>query len=253
MTTVKDISDFINKIAPYETKCSWDNCGVLVGDENGEVKKIGFALDLTFETLSECEKNSVDLLVAHHPIIFHAQKNFLSGNLPFELARKNINAISAHTCFDCAAGGVNDVLAEILELKKVTTVESKDCVVPMVRIGTTAECKAVDFAKTVAEKLNTTVRFVNSGKSVKTVAVCGGAGMDFLDDVIAAGADVYVTGDISHHQMLDAREKGISVVAAGHFETEYPAMEHLRKTLQENFSGIETVLLKQQNPVEFIK
>lgn len=253
MITVKNISDYINEIAPYETKCSWDNCGVLVGDDSAEVKKIGFALDLTAETLSECEENDVDLLVTHHPIIFHAQKNFLKGNLPFELARKNINAISAHTCFDCAKGGVNDVLAEILNLKNVGFVESEECVVPMVRIGTVEECEAADFAKFVAGKLNTTVRFVNSGKKVRTVALCGGAGMDFLDDVLRAGADVFVTGDISHHQMLDAKEKGISVVAAGHFETEYPAMEQLRKLIQKNFPELETVLLKQENPVEFIK
>lgn len=253
MVKVKAVSDYINSIAPYNTKCDWDNCGVLIGDVNAEIKRIGFSLDLTSETLAECEKNNIDLLITHHPIIFHAQKNFLKGNLSFELARRNINAISAHTCFDCAEGGVNDVLAGILGLRNVKGVESDDCIVPMVRIGEVDEISSTDFAKHVAEKLNTTVRFVNAENQVKKVAVCGGAGMDFLDDVIRDGADLYVTGDISHHQMLDAREKGISVVAAGHFETEYPAMNYLRNRLKKEFPGVEMILLSQCNPVEFVK
>ena len=252
MTDVKAVSDFIDSIAPYGTKCEWDNCGILEGDAEGEVKKIGFALDLTEETLTEAEKNGVDLIITHHPIIFHAQKNFLKGNLVYALARKGINAISAHTCFDCAKGGVNDALCEILGLKNVELVESGECVVPMARIGEIDECSPSDFAKRVSSKLNTTVRFVNAGKSIKRVAVCGGAGMSFLDDVISCKADAYVTGDISHHEMLEAKEKGISVAAAGHFETEYPAMEYLRKRVANAFSDVETLLLKQSNPVEFI-
>ena len=76
--------------------------------------------------------------------------------------------------------------------------------------------------------------------------------MSFIDEVIAAGADAYVTGDISHHEMLDAEEKGLTVVAAGHFETEYPAMAALEKQINKRFPGLETVLLHQSNPVRFI-
>lgn len=252
MITVKMISDYINEIAPYETKCDWDNCGILIGDKGDEVKKIGFTLDLTSETLEEAKKNGVDLVITHHPIIFKAQKNFLRGNMAFELAKSGINAISAHTCFDCANGGVNDVLCERLGLKNCRGVESGECVVPMARIGETAETSPEAFANLVAKKLNTTVRFIEGKNTIKSVAVCGGAGMSFLDDVIAAGADAYVTGDISHHEMLDAKEKGITVVAAGHFETEYPAVAALEKMINKKFPELETVLLFQSNPVRFI-
>lgn len=254
MVSVKTISDFINEFAPYETKCDWDNCGLLVGNGDEQVKKIGFALDLTSETLENAKLNDVDLIITHHPIIFKAQKNFLSGNMAFELAKSGINAISAHTCFDCAEGGVNDVLCEILSLSECRGIESGECVLPMARIGNNScEMTSEFFARFVARRLQTTVRFVDSGKPVSRVAVCGGAGMSFIDEVIAAGADAYVTGDISHHEMLDAKEKGISVVAAGHFETEYPAMAALQKRLDEKFPELETVLLKQSNPVLHIK
>ena len=77
--------------------------------------------------------------------------------------------------------------------------------------------------------------------------------MCFLDDVISQGADAFVTGEIKHNEMLEAKEKGITVIAAGHFETEYPAMNALKQKVQEHFTDTECVLIKQRNPVEYIK
>ncbi len=255
MATVREISEYINTLAPYDTKCEWDNCGILVGDEAKEVKKIGFALDLTEETLGDAVKNNVDMIITHHPIIFKAQKSFLKGNPAYELASRGISAISAHTCFDCADGGVNDVLCEILGLSDIEKVPSRDCVVPMVRIGNLGfnnMLYSTEFAEYVSRKLDTTVRVIESDKEIARVAVCGGAGMDFLEDAIKMGADAYVTGDISHHQMLEAKALGVTVVAAGHFETENPAIVYLKKYIQNKFGDIETVLLKQSNPIKFI-
>lgn len=254
MTTVSDISNFINSIAPYETKCDWDNCGILVGKTNAEVKKIGFCLDLTPETLKNAQENGIDLIVTHHPAIFKAKKSFLESDLVFSAAVKGIGVISAHTCFDCADGGVNDVLCDLLELCEIKKIPNSECVLPMTRMGVLKnEMKDSDFASFVAKKLSTTVRFVSSGKSIKSVAVCGGAGMSFADEVLLAGADAYVTGDISHHEMLDAKEKGLCVVAAGHFETEYPAMNELKKRVDDAFEGVDCVLISQSNPVQFIR
>jgi putative NIF3 family GTP cyclohydrolase 1 type 2 len=122
----------------------------------------------------------------------------------------------------------------------------------MARIGRVNKISSVDFASFVAEKLATTVRFVDAENEIERVAVCGGSGMSFLDDVISMGADAYVTGDISHHEMLDAKDKGITVIAAGHFETEYPSMYALKNYVAKEFSDVETVVLLQNNPVKFI-
>lgn len=252
MITVKNISDFIDSIAPYATKCDWDNCGVLVGDSEKEVKKVAFCLDLTHETLKNAKSVAADLIITHHPVIFKAQKNFLKGDLSFELASSGISAISAHTCFDCAEGGVNDVLCEILGIRNPVGVESDECSVPMARIGDVDSISSLDFAKQVSEKLSTVCRVVDCENEIKKVAVCGGAGMDFLSDAIKMGADAFVTGDISHHQMLDAKDKGITVVAAGHFETENPSMGRLLGMIKNEFSSLYCVMLRQTNPVKFI-
>lgn len=252
MITVKIISDYIDRIAPYSTKSEWDNCGVLVGDGEKKVKNVAFCLDLTSETLSQANKIGADLIITHHPIIFKAQKNFLKGNLAYELAFSGISAISAHTCFDCAEGGVNDVLCEILDIKNPVGVPSAECQIPMARIGDIEEMSSLDFAKKVSEKLHTVCRVVDCENKIKKVAVCGGAGMDFLTDVVKMGADAYVTGDISHHEMLEAKEKGITVVAAGHFETETASTGRLMGLIKKEFPELECTALKQSNPVKFI-
>lgn len=253
MPTVNNISDYINTIAPYETKCDWDNCGILVGDKNREIHKIGFVLDLTPETLQKAKEEGVQLVVTHHPVIFHAQKSFTSDSLAFEAVKSGIDVISAHTCLDCADGGVNDVLGEVLGLTEIEKVESDETVKPMARIGKTGTVSPKELAAFVSRRLDTTVRLVDGGRNIEKVAVCGGAGMCFLDDVLSAGADAFVTGEIKHNEMLEAKEKGITVIAAGHFETEYPAMNALKQKVQEQFTDAECVLIKQSNPVEYIK
>lgn len=252
MVNVKAFSDYINSFAPYETQCSWDNCGLLVGDEAKEVRKAGICLDLTAETLENAKKQGVDLVVTHHPLIFTPQKNFLSGDKAYELAVSGISLISAHTCFDCAEGGVNDVLCELLGVSNVKGVETEETTVPMVRIGDVEAQTSLEFAKAVAEKLGTVCRVVDCSNVVKKVAVCGGAGMDFFDAAIKAGADAYVTGEIKHHEMLYAKEKGVTVIEAGHFETENPSMTALKNKLEARFPQVELVILEQSSPVKFI-
>lgn len=252
MVTVKDISDYINSFAPYSTQCEWDNCGILVGDKNKKIKKIGFVLDLTDESLSDAVKNSVDLIITHHPVIFKAQKSFLKGNIAFDAASKGITVLSAHTCFDCAEGGVNDVLCNLLGINNAVGVPSEVCSVPMARIGDIAEMSSWEFAEFVSKRLGTVCRVSDCGNTVRKVAVCGGAGADFIEDAVKMGADAYVTGDMDHHEFLLAAEMGITVVAAGHYETENPSLSVLKNKICGNFSEIEGVLLKQDNPVKYI-
>lgn len=245
---VQEISLFIDSIAPYDTKCDWDNCGILVGDPSAKVNRIGFTLDLTMQTLRFAEENKIDLVVTHHPAIFNAQKTFTAENIAFQAAKCGINVISAHTCFDCAQGGVNDVLCSLLGIENPKPVFSKETVLPMARIGSVATTTPVELAKIVADRLNTAVTLIDAGKEIDRVAVCGGAGMSFMKDVIAAGAQAYITGEIKHNEMIEAKKNGLTVIAAGHFETEYPAMKALREKTAANFPQIECILIDQTPP-----
>lgn len=248
---VREIKEYLNELYPFNNKCEWDNCGLLIGDEESTVSKIGFALDLTRETLDDAILKGVNLIVTHHPVIFHAQKNFLSGNTAYDAAVKGISVISCHTCYDSAQGGVSEILAQTVGLSDIKVLETEEkpyCV----RTGRIAEVSVVDFAKSVSKALHTTVRYVKGDKAIKSVAVCGGAGGDFIPEVISSGAQAYVTGDISHHEFLLAQGKGLTLIAAGHFETEVISMLPMLKKVASEFPDTECILLKQHNPVTFV-
>lgn len=251
MAKVIDILNFLDEEIPFSNKCEWDNCGLLIGDGNAEVKKIGFTLDLTKKTLQTAIRNGVNLIITHHPVIFRPQKNFLKGNIVFEAAVNNISVISSHTCYDSAKGGVSEILAERIGLRDTQVVETEEkpyCV----RIGKIDAVSPREFAEKVAEKLDTTVRFTEGKNIIKTVAVCSGSGGDFVFDALKANADAYVTGDISHHDFLIGEETGLTIIGAGHFETENIAMKPLMERINKKFSDIETMELLQENPVVYV-
>lgn len=252
MILVKDILRTIDEAVPFSTQCAWDNSGFLVGDENQAVETVGFALDLTPETLQAAKDAGAQLIVTHHPVIFHAQKHLREGNVIYALVRSGIAAISSHTPWDCAPGGVNDVLGTLLGLQDLTPVESKEAPQPMARIGTVEPCTGAELAQRVAAALQTTVRLADAGRPITRVAVCGGAAIEILDEAVAAGADAFVTGDLKHHEALDALERGVTVIAAGHFETENPSVAALKATVEAAFPSLRTVLLPQENPIKFV-
>ena len=252
MTTLKDLSDFLNQIAPYNTQCSWDNSGLLVGDPDGAVQCAAFALDLTNDTLKQAIACGADVLVTHHPVIFNPKRNLLFGDPVYALCKSGLAAISVHTPWDCAAGGVNDVLCELLGLVHTTGVASDETALPMARIGDIAPCTPKDFAKQCARALGTTVQLVKGRETIRRVAVCGGAGMDFFFDALALGADAYLTGEAKHHELLLAADCGKTLVVGGHFATETLSMAALQNRVQTAFPTLQTVLLRQPAPVSFI-
>ena len=111
MAEVKDIYEFIDKIAPFCTQESFDNAGFLVGRSNRNVKKVLVALDITLEVAKEAARRGAELIVAHHPVIFQPVKSIteetLTGQILLELLEHGVAAICAHTNLDAAHGGVN--------------------------------------------------------------------------------------------------------------------------------------------------
>ncbi len=248
--TVRNIVDFMNTYCPFNTKCEWDNCGLLVGDASQEVKKIGFALDITNEAAAYAAENGIDLIISHHPVIFNPLRSVTKGNAVYTMISNRISAICVHTCLDKALGGVNDALAEKLEFKAYPLTDSGD--ESMVRVAEIDETNGEMLAEYISRKLDAGVRLADSGKAIRKVAMCGGSGCDFIQKAIEAGCDAYITGDASHHNFLDALASGIALITAGHFETENPVMSKLMEEIGKNFN-IEAVLIPQYSPVKYIK
>lgn len=244
MAKVKDFYGYLNSIAPFETQEDWDNSGMLVGDMDAEVKKVAVVLDITHEEIKKAKAIGADLIISHHPVIFNPIKSVTRGSVPYELVASSINALCCHTPLDIADGGTNDSLAKLLGIE-VTRTED-----PILRLGTVEPTTAQELAGKIANTLNTKVRYADAGKTIKKIAICTGAGCSLIE---AAGEiDAFITGDASHHNFLDCIQAGITLIAAGHYETEIVVVPVLVKKLQAQFPDIEIIDIKQENPIKFI-
>lgn len=239
MATVKDIYDFLDSIAPFDTQCEWDNSGLLVGGENVKVKKIAFCLDATTKTIEQAKEFGANLIISHHPIIWDALK-FIPSDLPASKAIRNkINVISCHTNWDGADAGVNCVLSTVIGLSNIRKA-SDEGELSMIRIGELpVPMTARDLSGLVSDALDTVVAVSSPDKEVKTVAVCGGAGGSFIPELSRLSIDAFVTGEARHNEYLDARECDISLLTAGHYETEEISMPVLMNILSKEFPKIE--------------
>lgn len=244
MAKVKDFYGYLNSIAPFETQEDWDNSGMLVGDMEAEVKKVAVVLDITHEEIKKAKAIGADLIISHHPVIFNPIKSVTRGSVPYELVASSINALCCHTPLDIADGGTNDSLAELLGIE-VTRTED-----PILRLGTVEPTTAENLAGKIAKTLNTKVRYADAGRKIEKIAICTGAGCSLIE---AAGEiDAFITGDASHHNFLDCVQAGITLIAAGHYETEIVVVPVLVKKLQAQFPDIEIIDIKQENPIKFI-
>jgi len=242
MTTVGDILQFIETLAPAETKMEWDNVGLHCGSKAAPVRKIMVALDPFEHVCKEAAYWGADLLVTHHPLIFRPLSAVTDGTAAtrglITLLRTGISHICAHTNLDCASGGVNDVLAETLQLRDIAVLD--DCFGGMLRWGTVREQPLNEFLQFVKTTLRCDgLRYCDGGKPVRKVAVGGGGCADALQDAVRAGCDTLVTSDIKYNQFWDAKDLGLNIIDAGHFHTENPVVAALAAKLQAAFPAAE--------------
>ena len=223
---LQKIIDVIEKIAPPENACEWDNVGLMIGNPDCEISRVVISLDFDENAVKTAVENNANLIITHHPAIFKPLSR-ITDKLIIETIKNDICVYSAHTNFDCAVGGVNYALAEKIEMY--------DCVqYDMMRVGRIKEASLSNVVNCVKEKLDTSsVRVVGDlDKPIKKVAVLGGSGGDFTSIAFNLGCDLLVTGECKYNDAQEAHKLGISVIAAGHFETEYPAVKKLADVLK---------------------
>ncbi len=243
---------------PFSLALSWDNSGLQVGEVDQQVSSVAVALDPVAPVVNRALDRGADCIVTHHPLIFKPLRRVSTdtevGRTVVTLVQKGISLVSLHTNLDVAPGGLADHVAGLLGL---------DVEGPMVveeekglgRVGFTGSpLEFGDFLGLVKEALGvSSLRVVNppslGEKRVWKVALCPGSGGDLVAGAAATGAQLYLTGDLKYHQALDATALGVTVIDAGHYGTELPAVELLVSTLRGLVDGeVEVFQVEMENP-----
>lgn len=242
---IKDIVNFLEEKFPLNLQEDWDNSGLQIGNVENDLTNIMISLDLDDEVIEKAIKKSCNLIINHHPFIFSPIKSIdLRKNYSKKiekLIKNDISVYAMHTNLDKGKGGVNDNLAKILEFKKIFNLDTQSDI-PMARFGLVDEISSADFAKFVKEKLNCKglILYGNKDKKIKKVAICGGAGSEFIKDAINKKCDLIITSDVKYHEALD-NCKDINIIDPGHFASENHVIYMLKDLLENHFAtGIYT-------------
>ena len=252
---VAEIVKLLENECPKELAEDWDNTGLLVGDSSSEVKRVYIALDATSAVIEDAIKNEADMLITHHPLIFKGVKEVTDsefvGRRVMNLIRNNIAFFCMHTNFDAAL--MSEIVRRKLSLPEgIILLPSKAD--PDKGIGMTChlpdEMTLEGFSMKVKDALSLSNVRVYGDLSMKVsiVSFLPGSGKSDIDTAIAQGADCYITGDIDHHSGLDAAEKGIGVIDAGHYGMERFFVEYVSLFLKGNTGSLEIITAPAKAP-----
>ncbi|MBR5155897.1 MAG: Nif3-like dinuclear metal center hexameric protein [Clostridia bacterium] len=255
MVRLSKIIEELELIAPSEAKCSWDNVGLLVGDESQRISRVFVCLDITSENVKSAVDFGADLIISHHPLIFEPLKNItestVTGSIVRTLVKHNISAFCMHTNFDVADGGMNDLLAAKLGLENVRKFTPDECMGEcgevldgIGRVGVLERPMPLsDFLLHIKSVLGSkALKYAgNLNETVQTVALCSGSGGTEMYAAYHSGADVYVTADLKHDHGRIAEEIGLNIIDAGHFETENIICDFLSEFFLHRFPQLEVV------------
>lgn len=263
-STIIEVYDYLDSIAPFELQESYDNAGLIVGDPTAEVTGVLLCLDSTESIIDEAIEKGCNLVIAHHPIVFKGLKQFVGDHYVqrtiIKAIKNDIAIIAIHTNLDnVLTNGVNEMIANKLEMTNISILAPKDQDITDEVVGAGVVGKLSDKLETRAFfdflKLQMQLSVIKHTEicfeKVQKIAICGGAGGFLLEHAKAAGAQVFVTSDYKYHEYFEA-DGDIIIADIGHFESEQYTIELLYKLVKEKFSTFAAhYTLQSTNPVYY--
>jgi len=242
-----EVIEILEKQSPKEFACDWDNVGLLVGSKDKEIHKIYIALDATDEVIEQAAAVQADMLLTHHPMIFRGLKQITNedfiGRRVIRLIQEDIAYYAMHTNFDVK--GMADLAAKYLKLSGSQVLEvtweepgRKDGIGrygALEREMTLQEC--CKMVKTAFSLENVKV-FGDVQKKLKTAAISPGSGKSVINNALKANVDVLITGDIDHHEGIDAVAQGMMVIDAGHYGVEHIFVSYMKQYLKQEAKAL---------------
>lgn len=247
MTTINQLTTYLENFAPLRLAEDWDNVGLLMGDRTQTVERVMTCLTITPQSAAEAIREGANLVITHHPLPFRSLKKLTTdttaGKMLWDLAGAGVAIYSPHTAFDSAAAGINQQLATAIglaEVQPLAPIEGDVDGLGAGRIGKLPECTLAELAKRLGDFLDLpNLRAVGAGENrVTKVAIACGSGGSFLNAAAAKGCDGFITGEMQFHDCLAAEARDVSVLLTGHYASERFACENLATTLAEKFADL---------------
>lgn len=239
MTTVQDIYEAIDSMAPFATAESWDNSGLLLGRKEKQVQRAMFCLDLTRGALTAALRQRADLVLCHHPVIFRPIGSVTGEAVYYPLLQQDVALIAAHTNLDQAQQGVNTALIAGAGLSlspcqpELAPPYLKFCDLP-------APVSPEELGRKICSALSLSgLRISDSGSMVTRAAICAGAGGEFWREALKGGAQLLITGEAKHDQMIDGKNAGLSTLQLGHQESEQAVLPFWKNSISSLFPQLE--------------
>lgn len=245
---LNDIMTIMDRIAPLRLMMDFDNSGLQYGHCDKQVERILLALDVTDTVLDEAIAIGADMIITHHPLIFHPIKriddNSRVGRLLIRLIQADIAVYSAHTNLDVVDGGICDQLADMFGLADTVKVDVDEGGEGYARLGNIQPMQLGELARQAKDKLAACyVRHTgNPNRLISRLCVASGSGGSCFAKAMAMGAECVITGDVKYDPALDYPPMGMDIIDAGHFSTEIIAIPELFRRLQSELDSIKCVI-----------
>lgn len=274
----RELCNILEQHIPVSRACDWDNVGLLVGHMDKEIKKIYIAVDATDEVINKAQLSEADMILVHHPLIFSPLKAVTSeqfiSNRVVDIIRGDMNLYAMHTNYDVVrmADVVSDRLAltsqrpleltsvdtgeglgkigdlpKAMTLKEIATYVKDRFGLPGVQVfPAVSEMKnGINAREEVSAELNSNT--IND-KTYSTIAVLPGSGKSAIETVVAMGIEVYITGDIGHHEGIDSASRGMSIIDAGHYGLEHVFIEDMKAIIEDLLPTVEVLTEDVKHP-----
>jgi dinuclear metal center YbgI/SA1388 family protein len=245
---VDQVMACLEEMAPTRLAEEWDNPGVQVKAHSGPVRRILLALDPTLEAVRQAAREKAEILLTHHPLIFRPLSSIVDNTFPGdavqEAVKSSVTVISAHTNLDSARGGINDILAALFGLTGVEVLEpSRDGMegCGLGRVGDLPRALPLSALVKEAKRIFGAETLRVCGPEdllVERLAVVGGSGGSLGARALRQGAQALLTGDVGHHDALACSGMGLAVIDAGHFHTEFTALQGFKEALTSRFKSL---------------
>ncbi len=243
-----EVINIIESVAPLSIQEEWDNSGLQVGVKEAEVASVLLCTDITEAIVDEAIAKDCQLIISHHPLLFHGLKT-IQGATPQERCvmqaiRHGIAIYSSHTAMDCYLHGVSGRMAEKLGITDYRILSLTGENVGLGVIGRLPAAIPFDaLLARVKEAFHAPViRYVApTATLVQTIALCGGAGSEFTQEAIRQGANVYISADFKYHEFQQAVGQ-IGVMDIGHFESEQYTKEVFAALLQAHAPALHVIM-----------